>query len=134
VPTHELTAVPHNNDEIIIQGTKQKPRILQEYEEKSGTDYSDSIITKKKGKHCSIDPDRKFVRMKPSINKYYRVEELTIYNVITTVIKEFRVSLNSADLISLSCANKDFLIMIKNTIRWLRINFSGTLSDEAIDL
>ena len=60
MPTHELTAVPHNNDEIIIQGTKQKCRILQEYKEKSDTNYSDSIINKKKGKHCSIDPDRKF--------------------------------------------------------------------------
>ena len=63
--------------------------------------------------------------MRPSIKKYYRVEELTIYNVITTVIKEFRDSFDSADLINLSCINKDFLIMIKNTIRWLRNDFSS---------
>ena len=125
VPTRELTAVPHNDDEIIIQGTKQKHWILQEYEDTFGTDYSDSITTKKEGKHSSIVPVRKIVRMKPSIKKYYRVEELTIYNVITTVIKESRNSFSSADLISLSCANKDFLIMIKNTIRWLRIDFSS---------
>jgi hypothetical protein len=116
LPARELTAIPHNNDEIIVQGTKQKRLILQEYEEKFGTDYPDSIITKKKGKHSSIDPDRKIVRMRPSIQKYYRVEELTIYNVITTVIKEFRDSFDSADLINLSCTNKDFSIMIKNTI------------------
>jgi hypothetical protein len=125
VPARELTAVLHNDDEIIVQGTKQKRQILQEYEEKFGTDYSDSIITKKKGKHSSIDPDQKIVCMKPSIKKYYRVEELTIYNVITTVIKEFRDSFNSADLISLSCTNTDFAIMIKNRIRWLRIDFSS---------
>ena len=63
--------------------------------------------------------------MRPSITKYYRVEELTIYNVITTVIKEFRDSFELADLVSLSCANKDFLTMITNTVRWLRINFSS---------
>jgi hypothetical protein len=48
-PARELTAVPHNDDEIIVQGTKQKRRILQEYEEKFGTNYPDSITTKKKG-------------------------------------------------------------------------------------
>ena len=67
VPARELTAVPHNNDEIIVQGTKQKRRILQEYEEKFSTDYSDSIFTKKKGKHSHIYPDWKIVRMRPSI-------------------------------------------------------------------
>ena len=67
VPARALTAVPHNDDKIIVQGTKQKRRILQEYKDKFGTDYSDSIITKKKGKHSNIDPDRKIVRMRPSI-------------------------------------------------------------------
>ena len=68
MPACEMTAVLHNDDEIIVQGTKQKHRILQEYEEKFGADYSDSIINnKKKGKHSSIDPDWKIVRMKPSI-------------------------------------------------------------------
>jgi hypothetical protein len=120
----ELATTPHNYDEFIVQGTKQKRRILQEYKEKFGTDYSDSIITKKKGRHSSINPDWKIVCMRPSIKEYYRVEELTIYNVITTVIKEFWDSFNSANLISLSRTNKDFWIMIKNTIQWLRIDFS----------
>ena len=124
-PARELTAAPQNEDKIIVQGTKQKRRILQEYEDTFGTDYSDSITTKKKGKHSHIDPDRKIVRMKPSIKKYYRVEELTIYNVITTVIREFLDSFSPADLVNLSCANKDFSIMIKNTVRWLRIDFSS---------
>jgi hypothetical protein len=124
-PARKLTAAPQNDDEIIVQGTKQKRRILQEYEDTFGTEYLDSITTKKKGKHSSINHVRKIVRMKPCINKYYRVEELTIYNVITTVIKEFWDSFNPSDLISLSCTNKDFSIMIKNTIRWLRIDFSS---------
>ena len=48
LPARKLTAVPHNDDKIIVQGTKQKRLILQEYEEKFGTDYPDSIISKKK--------------------------------------------------------------------------------------
>ena len=44
----ESTIALHNIDEIIIQGTKQKRRILQEYEAAFGANYLDSIITKKK--------------------------------------------------------------------------------------
>jgi hypothetical protein len=69
-PASELTAVPHNDDEIIIQGTKQKCRILQEYEDTFGTNYPDSITTKNKCKHSHIDPARKIVRMKPSIKNF----------------------------------------------------------------
>ena len=104
----ESTTAPHNVSKIIIQGTTQKRWILQEYKESFGAGYSDSIVTKKKGKHSYIDPDQPIICMKPSITKYYRVEELTIYNVITTEIKEIRGSFGSADLISLSCTNKDF--------------------------
>jgi len=42
-----------------------------------------------------------------------------------TVIKEFWDSFESADLISLSCTNKDFLTMIMNTVQWLQIDFSS---------
>ncbi len=124
-PASGLTAALQNDDEIIIQGTRQKRWILQEYKDTFGTNYPDSITTKKKGKHSHIDPLQKIVCMKPSKKKYYRVEELTIYNVITRVIKEFRDSFGPADLLNLSCANKDFSIMIKNTVRWLRIDFSS---------
>ena len=41
------------------------------------------------------------------------------------MIKEFWDSFKSADLISLSCTNKDFLTMILNTVRWLKIDFSS---------
>jgi len=128
----ESTTVPHNVDEIIVQGTKQKRRILQEYKEAFGADYLDSIVTKKKGKHYYINPDWPIICMKPSSTKYYRVEELTIYNVITTVIKEFQDSFESADLISLSCTNKDFLTMILNMVHWLQIDFSS-LRDPCYD-
>ena len=61
--------------------------------------------------------------MKASIKKYYRVQELGIYNVITTVIKEFWEDFTSTDLVHLCLVNKDFSKMIPNTIRLLKINF-----------
>ena len=70
----ELTTAPHNVGKIIIQGTKQKSRILQEYKETFGANYSDSIVTKKKGKHSYIDPDWPIFCMRSSITKYYRVK------------------------------------------------------------
>ena len=64
-------------------------QILQDYEAEFGADYPKSIITKRKGKH-SYEPDIVTpTRMLPSIKKYYQVQELTLYNVITTVIKEY---------------------------------------------
>ena len=48
----ELNITPHNVDKVIIQGTKQKRRILQEYKDAFGASHSDSIVTnKKKDKH-----------------------------------------------------------------------------------
>ena len=55
-------------------------------------------------------------RMSPSIRKYYRVQELTLYNIITTVIKEYRASLTATDVINLSQISRDFSVMIPNTI------------------
>ena len=62
--------------------------------------------------------------MLPSIKKYYRFQELTLYNVITTVIKEYRASFTSKDLQYLSSINHDFSKMIPNTIRWLALDFT----------
>ena len=62
--------------------------------------------------------------MSPSIRKYYQVQELTLYNIITTVIKEYQDSFNSTDLKNLSRINRDFSTMISNSIRWLQLDFS----------
>ena len=40
--------------------------------------------------------------------KWYRVKELYLYNVITSIIKECRVSLYDQDLFNLRLVNKDF--------------------------
>ncbi len=112
------------NDDVIVKGKAHKMRILQEYESKFGADHPKSIITKRKGKRsCELDVVTP-TRMLPSIKKYYRVQELTLYNVITTVIKEYQASFNSTDLHNLSSVNHDFSKMIPNTIRWPALDFS----------
>jgi hypothetical protein len=72
---------------LSVFSTREKKRILEEYVSKFGSSYQDSIITKKKGKpdinEASHFSTSSWKGMKPSSDKYYRVEELTIYNVIT---------------------------------------------------
>jgi hypothetical protein len=112
------------DDDVIITGKKHKLQILQDYEATFGAGHPKSIITRKKGKH-SHEPDIVHTtRMLPSIKKYYQVQELTLYNVITTVIKEYRSSFNSTDLHNLARINRDFSKMIPNTTRWLWLDFS----------
>jgi hypothetical protein len=45
--------MPSNNS-IIIQGTHKKKRILMDYQEKIGSEYPESIVTRKKGKISTI--------------------------------------------------------------------------------
>jgi hypothetical protein len=76
-----------------VSGTKEKKCILEEYVSKFGSGHPESIITKKKGK-LNLNEPLHFVTsswkgMKPSTDKYYRVKDLTIYNVITIVIQEY---------------------------------------------
>jgi hypothetical protein len=63
--------------------------------------------------------------MRPSSDKYYRVKELTLYNVITTVMKEYYSSFSRGDLLNLATINKDFSVMIPNVARWLKIDFTS---------
>ena len=42
------TIASPQQDSIIIRGTKEKKRILSDYQEKFGANYPDSIITHKK--------------------------------------------------------------------------------------
>ena len=60
--------------------------------------------------------------MKPSIRIQYRVDELSINNVITTVMKT--ITFDKSDLYSLSCTGKLFARLIPKTLRWLKIDFS----------
>jgi hypothetical protein len=86
-------AIPQevNNDAMIVSGTKEKRRILEAYEMKFGTEYPVSIVTRKKGKHVgtTLLSHSATRRMRPSKDKFYRVDILELHSVIATVMKEF---------------------------------------------
>jgi hypothetical protein len=69
-PTKETTS--------LVSGTKEKQRILQQYELKFGAGHQDSIITKKKGEQAAdnISLSIPSARMRPELNKYYRVDNI----------------------------------------------------------
>jgi hypothetical protein len=87
--------VPNSGPSTIVFGSKEKKCILEEYKSKFASGHQELIITKKKGKLDHNEPLQSLASsrqcMKPSTNKYYQVKELTIYNVITIVIRDQRV-------------------------------------------
>ena len=109
-------------DEITVQGSKHKKAILQEYSATFGEEYSTPIVTEKKGKTGQCISNKKITFMRPSIGIQYRVDELSINNVITTVMKV--ITFDKSDLHSLSCTGKLFARLIPKTLRWLKIDFS----------
>jgi hypothetical protein len=78
-----------NDDLTIISGTREKRRILEVYEEKFGSGHPDSIVTSKKGKLVSTTLVLQSTRMRPSKDKFYRVNVLELHSVIATILKEF---------------------------------------------
>ena len=95
-----------------------KKRILEDYQDKFGKNSNDSIVTRKKGK-ISDDISLDCSQMRPSLNKWYPIGDLHLYNVITTIIKEGRVSFSKEDLSNLRLINKDYAAIIPKVIRWL---------------
>jgi hypothetical protein len=85
------------NNSIIIQSMKEKKHILSTYQDEFGGGHPESIITRKKGKTAN-DILLTHTRMRPSLNKLYRVSDLYLHNVIITVIKEYRVTFSAEDL------------------------------------
>jgi len=104
------------DDEITVQGSKHKAAILQEYSATFGKAYSTPIVTEKKGKKSQCISNNNITFMRPSIGIQYRVDELSIHNVITTVIKV--ISFEKSDLHSLSCTSKLLARVIPKTLRW----------------
>ncbi len=51
--------------------------------------------------------------------------DLHLYNVITTIIKECRVSFSSEDLSNLCLVNKDFANIVPKVLRWLQVDFTS---------
>ncbi len=113
-----------SNNSIIVKGTREKKCILMAYQEKFGSEYPESIVTRKKGK-ISDDTSLHCACMRPSLDKWYRVADLYLYNmIITTIIKECRVSFSKEDISNLCLVNKDFANIVPKVLRWLRVDFT----------
>ena len=86
-------AIPQaiHDDEMIVSSTREKRRILDAYDDKIGTGYTDSIVTRKKGKQVdtTLLSRSKTQRMRPSKDKFYRVDILELHSVIATILKNF---------------------------------------------
>ncbi len=117
--SHDMSS----NNSIIVEGTQEKKCILTVYQEKIGSRYPESIITRKKG-NISNNTSLHHARMRPSLDKWYQVGDLHLYNVITTIIKECRVSFSMEDISNLHLVNKDFANILSKVLRWLHINFT----------
>jgi hypothetical protein len=117
--SHDMSS----NNSIIVKGTCEKKRILMAYQEKFGSEYPESIVRRKKGKisnntslHCTC--------MRPSLDKWYRVADLHLYNIITTIIKECRVIFSKEDISNLCLVNMDFTNIVPKVLRWLQVDFT----------
>ncbi len=84
-------AIPQEADDnlTIISGTREKRCILEAYKKKFGSGYPDSIVMSKKGKLVSTLLVSHSTRMRPSKDKFYRVDVLEPHSIIATILKEF---------------------------------------------
>jgi hypothetical protein len=80
-------------------------------------------VTRKKGKILD-DTSLHHTRMRPSLDKWYQVGDLHLYNVITTIIKECRVSFSKEDIFNLCLVNEDFANIILKVLHWLQVDFT----------
>ncbi len=122
-----IPAIPReaNDDATIVSGTREKRRILEAYETKFGTGYPDSIIMRKKGKLVDSALLSHSTRcMRPSKDKFYRVDIMELHSVIATIIKEFRVKFTAQDIRNLCLVCKDFASLVPKITRWLMVDFS----------
>jgi hypothetical protein len=63
-------------------------------------------------------------RIRPSLDKWYQVGDLHLYNVITTIIKKCRFIFSKEDISNLGLVDKDFANIVLKVLRWLRVNFT----------
>jgi len=61
--------------------------------------------------------------MRPSKDKFYRVDILELHSIIATIIKEFQVEFTAQDFRNLCLVCKDFASLIPNIKRWLTVDF-----------
>jgi hypothetical protein len=113
-----------SNNSTIAQGIYEKKCILTAYQDKFGSEYPESIVTRKKGK-ISDNTFSYCTRMRPSLDKWYQVGDLQLYNVISIHVKECRVSSSCEDPSNLHLVNKDFANIVPKVLCWLRVDFTS---------
>ena len=112
---------------MIIRGPKDKKRILDNYEERYSSPGSTApIMARQKGKtqEGELFPFVPCTTMRPEPTKYYRVEDLNLYPLVTIVLRECHESFDSQDLLDLAAINKDFVEMIPIVIRSFDMDFT----------
>jgi hypothetical protein len=62
--------------------------------------------------------------MRPSLDKWYHVGDLHLYNVINRIIKECRITFSREDLSNLRLVNKDNVAIVPKVICWIWIDFT----------
>jgi hypothetical protein len=107
-----------SNNSFIVQGMLKKKCILTDYQEEFGSEYPELIVTRKKGK-ISDDISLHRACMRHSLNKWYQVGDLHLYNVITTIIKKCRIIFSKEDLSNFCLVNKIFANILPNVLHWL---------------
>jgi hypothetical protein len=125
-PAFDSPPTKNTTTTSLVTGTKEKRSILQQYEMKFGADYSDSIITKKKGKLAADDvsPSIPFARMRPELNKYYRVDTITLHNVIAIVMREY-AEFSPSKILAIRLLDKDFAIFVPKVLssKWTSLRY-----------
>ena len=62
--------------------------------------------------------------MRPSKDKFYRVDILELHSVIATILKNFQVEFTMRDIRNLCLVCKDFASLVPKITRWLTVDFS----------
>jgi hypothetical protein len=78
----------------------------------------------KKGKLVSTTLVSQSTRMRPSKDKFYRVDVLELHSIIATILKEFRVEFMAQDLHNHCLVCKDFASLVSKITRCLMVDFS----------
>ena len=107
----------------LVKGTVEKRSILEAYEQTFNPDPSTSIVARKKGK--TDVSSNSCVRMRISSNRYYRVDELTLYNVMAPLIVSNFLDHGQLDSLSMTC--KLLRSVIPKVLYWSTLEFSSLL-------
>ena len=129
------TAIASTVDEPHIQANatarskqQEKKRILDDYQAKYGEPFNDAppIVSRKKGKQkTNPSSERPWPRMRPELDKGYRVKDLNLYHVIAILLRESMASFLPFDFTNLRAVNKTFAEIIPKLIRWHSVDFSS---------